>query len=112
MAATPNAANAPVVEILAPTVDLAKLTARTVRESRIDVDANAPRTPERAFGTAHVTSGTRPVGKSKESVIVIVDGSQREAFPQAAVLLAIVHGIIPRAVVDACLAQQAKLARA
>jgi hypothetical protein len=106
MASQLNIAPAPDAELAAvPAVNLDKLTTRTVRASRIAIASNAPRAP---FGdNAYVTSGTRPVGQETEDVLVIVDGSQRIAVPQAAVLLAIVHNVIPRAVVQACLLAQA-----
>jgi hypothetical protein len=105
MSAQPNLAAVPAqapAEAQAPAVDIAQLTKRTLRESKITLAPRAPRAP---FGEGtFITSGTRPVAGASEDVLVIVDGTTRTATSQAAILLAIVHGVIPRAVVEACLA--------
>src|ERR1700751_5381184 len=80
-------------------IDIAPLVTRVGRGSKIPLSPVAITAP---YGSAVVTTGARPVGSDNhEDVIVIVDGSTRTAFPQSAVLTAIMHDLLPREVVKA-----------
>lgn len=87
----------------------AALTARVVRGSKITIHPDAPHSP---YGEGRVTTGSRKVGDTDEDLFVIVDGSQRIAFPQSAVAELIIGAVIPADKLAECIALRDQLALA